>query len=163
MKKILSKFIEQQLSSFGILELELETESRIEGTALSYSLFLNGFSLNFDELGHIDIDIYYNNHQKLTYELGKYSFPLYTNSKSNQRRLLELLINTPLYLNTSFDKIEKNSYMNWDRYVISLTGVKATNMEEFITMIEVFKQLLVQVKQEQLDYIPELTNGNKGQ
>ena len=152
MRKTLNKFIEQQLSSFGTLESVFETENHMGETTFSYGLSLNGISSGFNELEHIDINVCYSNHQKLTYELGKYSSPFYTNSKSNQKRLLELLIDLPLALSVNYEEI---TAVDWNRYSISITGAETTSIHDLMSMIKLFKQFLLQFSQERLDVLPK--------
>ncbi len=161
MEKTINKFIEKKLSPLGILELN-EIELAKEGgwnwneTALYYSLFLIGFSeVKECELGWVEITVYYNNYKEITYELGKSCFPLFTNSKDSQKRLLELIVETDLNFNIEIEKIKKNKSMYWDRYKTSITGVETTKVEELIVMIEKLKKCLIQVKKEMLESLPE--------
>lgn len=161
MEKTINKFIEKRLSPLGILELG-EIEQAKEGcwnrneTALYYSLFLFGFSEEKEiELGWVEITVYYNNYKEITYELGKSCFPLFTNSKDSQKRLLELIVETDLNFSIEIEKIKKNKDMNWDRYSTSITGTETTRIEELVVMIEEFKKCLMQVKKEKLEALPE--------
>ncbi|CAD0149479.1 conserved protein of unknown function [Streptococcus thermophilus] len=151
----LNKLIEKNLSKYGILELELAEEGYLFGKSFSYSLWLNEFDLNICELGAIDIDVFYSNYDKITYELGKYSLPIYTNSKANLIRLIELIIETDLNFSIELEKVEKSSKMFWDRYFISISGAKTTKMSELISMIEKLKQILTQVKEDELEKLPK--------
>lgn len=151
----LAKSIESRLSEFGILELISETESnrfQFPKYQIAYSLSLTDVISDYGELGDIDIDVYYDDHQKITYELGKYSLPFFINSKSNLKRFLDLLIDLPLVLTVSYEKI---AAVDWDRYSISITGAETTSLTELVSMIEVFKQFLLQVSHEQLDSLPK--------
>ncbi|HEN9415879.1 TPA: hypothetical protein ACQ0F8_001623 [Streptococcus agalactiae] len=161
MEKTIKRFVEKKLSPLGILELD-EIEQEKEGswdwneTVLYFSLFLDGFSeAKEGELGYVEIIVYYNNHKGITYELGKSCFPLFTNSKDNQKRLLEIIMETDLNFCVEFEKIKKNTNMYWDRYSTSVTGVETTKIEEFIVIIEKFKSCLMQVKREDLEALPE--------
>lgn len=161
MEKTINRFIEKKLFPLGILELD-EIEQEKEGswdwneTVLYYSLFLDGFSeAKEGELGYVEIIVYYNNHKEITYELGKSCFPLFTNSKYSQKRLLELIMETDLNFCVEFEKIKKTTNMYWDRYSTSVTGVETTNIEDLIVMIEKLKKCLMQVKKEMLETLPE--------
>lgn len=161
MEKTINRFIEKKLSPLGILELD-EIEKEKEGcwdwneTALYYSLFLDGFSEEEEgELGYVEITVHYNNYKEITYELGKSCFPLFTNSKDSQKRLLELIVETDLNFSIEIEKIKKNKEMNWDRYSTSITGTETTRIEELVVMIEEFKKCLMQVKKEKLEALPE--------
>ncbi|WP_413474023.1 hypothetical protein [Streptococcus parauberis] len=161
MEKTINKFIEKKLSPLGFLELD-EIEQAKKGcwnrneTALYYSLFLFGFSEEKEiELGWVEITVYYNNYKEITYELGKSCFPLFTNSKDSQKRLLELIVETDLNFSIEIEKIKKNKEMNWDRYSTSITGTETTRIEELVVMIEEFKKCLMQVKKEKLEALPE--------
>ncbi|MDA3673838.1 MULTISPECIES: hypothetical protein [Streptococcus] len=45
--------------------------------------------------------------------------------------------------------------MFWDRYFISISGAKTTKMSELISMIEKLKQILTQVKEDELEKLPK--------
>lgn len=157
MEKSINRFIEEKLSSLGILELDKIVQGKKgcwfwNEATLYYSLFLNGFSEEKEgELGYIDITVSYSNHKKITYELGKYSFTFLTNSKDSQKRILELIVETDLNFSIEIEKIKKNKDMYWDRYSTSITGIETTKIEELIVMIGDFKKYLMQVKKEKLE------------
>lgn len=157
LERTITNFIEKKLSPLGILELD-EIDQAKEGcwnrneTALYYSLFLTGFSEEKEsELGWVEITVFYNKNREITYELGKSCFPLFTNSKDSQKRLLEIIVETDLNFSIEIKKIKQNKDMYWDRYSTSITGVETTRIEELIVMIEKFEKFLMQVKKENLE------------
>lgn len=143
MTKALKKLIEENLSSLGIVELIDERRNKLWGYNLLYSLSLTAITPEFSELGTLDIEVSFNNYRELTYELGKYSFPFYVNSKKELKYLLEGIVDLPLPFSVSYEPIKE---VTWDRYVVSIDGVKTTRIIELVTMIKVLEEYLCQIK-----------------
>ena len=153
MANVRKESIESKLSKIGFLELQSEERENFEKID-SYSLCLSEDILGYD-LADINVDVYYLDEKVTKYELGKYGIGIITNSKGSQKRLMELIVDTELSFLVEFKKIEKNSVMTWDRYITSIRGATTTNFNELLTMIKIFKQFLLQVKQEKLDMFTE--------
>lgn len=143
MTKALKKLIEENLSSLGIVELIDERRNKLWGYNLLYSLSLTAITPEFSELGTLDIEVSFNNYRELTYELGKYSFPFYVNSKKELKYLLEGIVDLPLPFSVSYEPIKE---VTWDRYVVSIDGVKTTRIIELVTMIKVLEEYLCQIE-----------------
>lgn len=143
MTKALKKLIEENLSSLGIVELIDERRNKLWGYNLLYSLSLTAITPEFSELGTLDIEVSFNNYRELTYELGKYSFPFYVNSKKELKYLLEGIVDLPLPFSVSYEPIKEAT---WDRYVVSIDGVKTTRIIELVTMIKVLEEYLCQIE-----------------
>lgn len=143
MIKALKKLIEENLSSLGIVELIDERRNKLWGYNLLYSLSLTAITPEFSELGTLDIEVSFNNYRELTYELGKYSFPFYVNSKKELKYLLEGIVDLPLPFSVSYEPIKE---VTWDRYVVSIDGVKTTRIIELVTMIKVLEEYLCQIE-----------------
>lgn len=143
MTKALKKLIEENLSSLGIVELIDERRNKLWGYNLLYSLSLTAITPEFLELGTLDIEVSFNNYRELTYELGKYSFPFYVNSKKELKYLLEGIVDLPLPFSVSYEPIKE---VTWDRYVVSIDGVKTTRIIELVTMIKVLEEYLCQIE-----------------
>ena len=143
MTKALKKLIEENLSSLGIVELIDERRNKLWGYNLLYSLSLTAITPEFSELGTLDIEVSFNNYRELTYELGKYSFPFYVNSKKELKCLLEGIVDLPLPFSVSYEPIKE---VTWDRYVVSIDGVKTTRIIELVTMIKVLEEYLCQIE-----------------
>lgn len=137
MTKALKKLIEENLSSLGIVELIDERRNKLWGYNLLYSLSLTAITPEFSELGTLDIEVSFNNYQELTYELGKYSIPFYVNSKEELKCLLEGIVDLPLPFSVR---------VTWDRYIVSIDGVKTTRIIELVTMIKVLEDYLSQIE-----------------
>ena len=143
MTKALKKLIEENLSALGIVELIDERRNKLWGYNLLYSLSLTAITPEFSELGTLDIEVSFNNYRELTYELGKYSFPFYVNSKKELKYLLEGIVDLPLPFSVSYEPIKE---VTWDRYVVSIDGVKTTRIIELVTMIKVLEEYLCQIE-----------------
>lgn len=143
MTKALKKLIEENLSSLGIVELIDERRNKLWGYNLLYSLSLTAITPEFSELGTLDIEVSFNNYRELTYELGKYSFPFYVNSKKELKYLLEGIVDLPLPFSVSYEPIKE---VTWDRYVVNIDGVKTTRIIELVTMIKVLEEYLCQIE-----------------
>lgn len=143
MTKALKKLIEENLSSLGIVELIDERRNKLWGYNLLYSLSLTAITPEFLELGTLDIEVSFNNYRELTYELGKYSFPFYVNSKKELKYLLEGIVDLPLPFSVSYEPIKE---VTRDRYVVSIDGVKTTRIIELVTMIKVLEEYLCQIE-----------------
>lgn len=140
--KALKKMIEENLSSLGIVELIDERRNKLWGYNLLYSLSLTAITPEFSELGTLDIEVSFNNYRELTYELGKYSIPFYVNSKDELKCLLEGIVDLPLPFSVSYEPIKE---VTWDRYIVSIDGVKTTRIIELVKMIKVLEDYLSQV------------------
>lgn len=143
MTKALKKLIEENLSSLGIVELIDKRRNKLWGYNLLYSLSLTAITPEFSELGTLDIEVSFNNYRELTYELGKYSFPFYVNSKKELKYLLEGIVDLPLPFSVSYEPIKE---VTWDRYVVNIDGVKTTRIIELVTMIKVLEEYLCQIE-----------------
>ena len=143
MTKALKKLIEENLSSLGIVELIDERRNKLWGYNLLYSLSLTAITPEFSELGTLDIEVSFNNYRELTYELGKYSFPFYVNSKKELKYLLEGIVDLPLPFSVSYEPIKE---VTWDRYKVSIDGVETTRIIELVKMIKVLEDYLSQME-----------------
>ena len=148
MTRTLKQFIESNLSPLGILELVDEKSDKFWGCNLLYSLSLNDVTPEFLEIETIDIEVSYNDCQKGTYSLGKFSYPFYVNSKDQLKYLLEHLIDLPLPFSVNYKKVQS---LIQDRYIVSIEGVETTKIAEFVAMIKVMKAFLNQIYHKQLD------------
>lgn len=137
MTKALKKLIEENLSPLGIVELIDERYDKFGGYYLLYSLSLTATTPEFSESGTVDIEVSFSDYQELTYELGKYSIPFYVNSKEELKCLLEGIVDLPLPFSVR---------VTWDRYIVSIDGVKTTRIIELVTMIKVLEDYLSQIE-----------------
>lgn len=141
--RVLKKLIEENLSSLGIVELIDERYDKFWGYYLLYSLSLTAITPEFSESGTVDIEVSFSDYQELTYELGKYSIPFYVNSNDELKCLLEGIVDLPLPFSVSYEPIKE---VTWDRYVVSIDGVKTTRIIELVTMIKVLEEYLCQIE-----------------
>ena len=148
MTSTLKQFIESNLSPFGILQLVDEKIDKFWGCDLFYSLSLKDITPEFLEIETIDIEVAYNDNQKVTYRLGKFSYPFYVNSKDQLKYLLELLIDLPLPFSVNYSKVKN---LTQDRYIVSIEGVETTKISELVTMIKVLKPFLNKIYNQKLD------------
>lgn len=143
MTKVLKKLIEENLSSLGIVELIDERYDKLGGYYLLYSLSLIAITPEFSESGTVDIEVSFSDYQELTYELGKYSFPFYVNSKEELKCLLEGIVDLPLPFSVSYEPIKE---VTWDRYIVSIDGVKTMRIIELVAMIKVLGDYFSQME-----------------
>lgn len=143
MTKALKKLIEENLSPLGIVELIDERYDKFGGYYLLYSLSLTATTPEFSESGTVDIEVSFSDYQELTYELGKYSIPFYVNSKEELKCLLEGIVDLSLPFSVSYEPIKE---VTWDRYIVSIDGVKTTRIIELVTMIKVLEDYLSQIE-----------------
>lgn len=141
--RTLKKLIEGNLSSLGLVELIDERHDKFGGYYLLYSLSLAAITPEFAESGIVDIKVSFSDYQELTYELGKYSIPFYVNSKEELKYLLEGIIALPLPFSVNYEPIKE---VTWDRYIVSIDGVKTIRMTEFVAMIKVLRDYLSQIE-----------------
>lgn len=141
--RALKKLIEGNLSSLGLVELIDERHNKLWGYNLLYSLSLTAITPEFSELGTLDIEVSFNNYRELTYELGRYSFPFYVNSKKELKYLLEGIVDLPLPFSVSYEPIKE---VTWDRYKVSIDGVETTRIIELVKMIKVLEDYLSQME-----------------
>lgn len=148
MTSTLKQFVESNLSPFGILQLVDEKSDKFWGCDLFYSLSLKDITPEFLEIETIDIEVAYDDRQKVTYTLGKFSYPFYVNSKDQLKYLLEFLIDLPLPFTVNYRKVKN---LTQDRYIVSIEGVKTTKIAELVAMIKVLKPFLNKIYNQKLD------------